>query len=333
MIDYARVFLLLFGWLPALPAWSQADSSFFRVRVINESGRPVHLNFLTEDHSIGAGETVDFSRKVPDEFFPFHLSVYTGDPPAVYQSAHADILSDTISRQVHIAKTGEITLISGYSERMLTYYTDHRTEEHFIDLSDSLMNAQKDDIAAAGILAIEYCRYGIDTKDIRDRYDRLSEPVKRSLPGKKVLGYLEGRDRLQEHKLFSDFALPDSNDKPVRLSDVKSRYILLDFWFSQCGPCLASFPELIRFYQKTTRDRFQVIGLSVDGRQLIPLWKSTIGKAGLPWINLLDSDYKICHDYSVGNFPTKILLDRDRRIVKIDPSVADLEQILQQSVP
>jgi peroxiredoxin len=156
----------------------------------------------------------------------------------------------------------------------------------------------------------------------------LSDRIKNSYAGRSIYGYLEGRDRLKENKYFSDFSLPDSASKQVHLFNMKSDYVLLDFWFSNCGPCIASFPDLMKLYQKTRRGKFEVIGISVDRPDEKNLWKSTLVRLQLPWINLHDAQYEVGKIYSVGFFPTKVLLDKKHQILKLNPSIAELEKYL-----
>lgn len=105
--------------------------------------------------------------------------------------------------------------------------------------------------------------------------------------------------------------------------------MLLDFWFSRCGPCLESFPDLIKLYNRTDRSKLEILGISIDDKRSIELWKHTIVNNNIPWINWLDPDYSISYrTFSIELYPTKVLLDRNRRIIKINPENVEIENII-----
>jgi len=104
----------------------------------------------------------------------------------------------------------------------------------------------------------------------------------------------------------------------VTLRDINSNYILLDFWFSRCGPCLKSFPHLQELYSKNQRRQLEVIAISVDQADEKQLWKATIQKYNLGWLNLIDHAASLAAKLAVVNYPTKILIDRNKKIVMVD---------------
>ena len=121
---------------------------------------------------------------------------------------------------------------------------------------------------------------------------------------------------------MADFQLPDSSGKMISIYSIKSRYILIDFWFSTCKPCIDGFPELIELYNKTSREGLTIIGISVDGPSMLPSWKAAIRKYQLPWINLSDPAYSIpYYRYGIELYPTKVLVDGERRIVGVNMSI------------
>ena len=60
-----------------------------------------------------------------------------------------------------------------------------------------------------------------------------------------------------------DFSLKDYENKNIKLSDFKGKYVLLDFWANWCIPCLEDFPALKEYYQKYNPG-LEIIGISRD---------------------------------------------------------------------
>ena len=61
-----------------------------------------------------------------------------------------------------------------------------------------------------------------------------------------------------------DFVVPGINGDTLRLSDYKGKTVLVNFWATWCGPCIAEIPDLIALQEELGHDSFVVIGLSMD---------------------------------------------------------------------
>jgi thiol-disulfide isomerase/thioredoxin len=61
-----------------------------------------------------------------------------------------------------------------------------------------------------------------------------------------------------------NFSLKDLDNKEVKLSSMKGKVVLLDFWATWCGPCKIEIPWFIEFQQKYGKDGLQVVGVSID---------------------------------------------------------------------
>ncbi|MEX1062114.1 MAG: TlpA disulfide reductase family protein [Balneolaceae bacterium] len=127
------------------------------------------------------------------------------------------------------------------------------------------------------------------------------------------------------------FTLPDQHGNRVSMSDYDGRYVLLDFWASWCIPCLEEFPSMKRIYRNTSRDRFEIVGISLDEDSLS--WRKSIEKFNNPWIQLYGGDgfqQETFRTYRGGGIPFYILVNPDGRIERFNDIRAtyNLESVL-----
>ena len=145
----------------------------------------------------------------------------------------------------------------------------------------------------------------------------LADQIELQLEGMRVRR--EAAERLKPGVEAPNFTLPDTEGRPVSLSSLRGKWVVLDFWGSWCIWCIKGFPELKRCHEKY-RGRLEIVGIDCsDSREK---WIEAIGKHELPWINLLDTRKGrpaeiIDNVYGIGAYPTKILIDPKGRIVDI----------------
>jgi thiol-disulfide isomerase/thioredoxin len=111
-----------------------------------------------------------------------------------------------------------------------------------------------------------------------------------------------------------DFTLNDINGKPLKLSSLRGKYVILDFWGSWCGWCIKGFPEMKNYYNKY-KGKFEILGIDCNDTE--QKWKDAVKKHELPWLHVYNPrDSKVLADYGVQGFPTKIIVGPDGKIVK-----------------
>ena len=107
-----------------------------------------------------------------------------------------------------------------------------------------------------------------------------------------------------------DFTQGDVDGKPVRLSDFKGKYVLLDFWASWCGPCRAENPNVLKAYNKFKDKNFTVVGVSLDDKA--DKWKEAIKQDGMPWMQVSDLKgfrNEVAQQYGIQAIPFSFLID------------------------
>jgi len=115
-----------------------------------------------------------------------------------------------------------------------------------------------------------------------------------------------------------DFTLNDLSGKPVTLSSLKGKIVVVDFWATWCGPCKASFPYLQKVHEKY-RDNDKVVFLAVDTWEREKDIPATVENARkfmaehkytFPVVFDLITGKKVAEKYEVEGIPTKFIIDK-----------------------
>jgi peroxiredoxin len=128
-----------------------------------------------------------------------------------------------------------------------------------------------------------------------------------------------------------DFELSDLNNQRVRLSALRGKPILLNFWASWCPPCRKEMPDLQQFFS-SYGDRISVIGINSNDR--VEIVREFLSRYGITYINLLDTDGKVFVLYELTGLPTSFFIDESgivRGIWLGSMSIADMVAAFQKT--
>lgn len=117
--------------------------------------------------------------------------------------------------------------------------------------------------------------------------------------------------------LAPDFELPDLQGNPLKLSSLRGKYVVLDFWGSWCIWCVRGFPRMKEAYSKY-KDKMEILG--VDCQDTEEKWKAAVAEYQLPWLQVRCTDnylQTLGQQYNIQGFPTKVIIDPEGRLVKV----------------
>jgi thiol-disulfide isomerase/thioredoxin len=129
-----------------------------------------------------------------------------------------------------------------------------------------------------------------------------------------------------------EIELPDPDGVMRKLSSLKGKVVLIDFWASWCGPCRKENPNVVAIYKEYHDKGFEVFSVSLDKEKAG--WLAAIAKDGLIWPNHV-SDLKYWKSegaatYGVTSIPYTVLVDRKGRIVAKKLRGQDLENKVKE---
>ncbi|MFM7682367.1 MAG: redoxin family protein [Bacteroidota bacterium] len=129
-----------------------------------------------------------------------------------------------------------------------------------------------------------------------------------------------------------EIAMKNPEGKELKLSDLRGKVVLIDFWASWCGPCRQENPNVVRLYKKYQNKGFTVFSVSLD--EDINAWKSAIQKDGLIWPNHVSDlkgwDTPLIRAYGFDAIPFTVLVNKEGKIIGTDLRGEQLEQKLEE---
>lgn len=169
-----------------------------------------------------------------------------------------------------------------------------KAAEAYLAFGDMFVKSENDELR----------RYGKSIQKFGKKLDLLAKPVE--LKGK----LLDGSD--------------------LDWSNYKGKVVLIDFWATWCGPCVAEMPNIKEVYQKYHEQGFEVIGISLDKE--VDAAKAFFEKQEIPWKTVIGHDdetrgpkHPMVEKFGIRSIPTMILLGRDGKIAAVNARGEKLE--------
>lgn len=121
----------------------------------------------------------------------------------------------------------------------------------------------------------------------------------------------------------------------LRLSDLKGKAVVVNFWYPSCPPCRVEMPDFEAAFQKYKGQDVEFVAIQALGLDTVQNGQDFVTEFGLSYAIGPDTDSSILVDYDVSGFPSTVFLDKDHRVVRHWTgalNAAKLDELVQEAL-
>jgi thiol-disulfide isomerase/thioredoxin len=265
-----------------------------------------YLRFFNENSTISISSHID------------SLSI-----PKVTGSASHQLLSDYNLRM----KPYELNLQESYARfRQATQEQDtagmNKHEAQFDQISEEqkaeslLFIGENNSSAVSAYLVWGTLAYDLEVEELEALSRQFSPGIRESVYVKQIDAYIETLNKVAIGQPFTEIALADTSGNVQRLSQLKGKLVLIDFWASWCGPCRRENPRVVAMYNEYRDKDFEIFGVSLDEDK--SKWIKAINDDKLTWYHVSDLkgwNSEAGKSYGIRSIPHTVLVDKNGIIV------------------
>ncbi len=269
----------------------------------------------------------------------FRLEGVVDTPKVLYLADNSDVRAASIVEMVFIEE-GNMTFemnetgckVSGtpandarnvVNEALQALFTEYRNPETSderraaIEVEYDALNKEayaQNKTNLYGVVLLQNEAYSLSADEIDAEIATFPEDLQQIEMMQQIAEMADMKRKTEVGQPYIDFAQNDKEGVAVSLKSVvenpANKYILLDFWASWCGPCMAEVPHLKEAYDAYQGKGFEIFGVSLDNNA--EAWQNAVTEKQLNWLHvsdLLGWQNAAAAEYGVRSIPANYLID------------------------
>jgi len=277
-----------------------------------DDGNAIMINSMTLDAD------GSFSMEIPNALKAAYMIVNDSELyPFVYNGVDKNIVINAIANNPN---KGEYTVEGSESSKILQQYY-RKVSERSITKKDFEELASKPDYPyVQSFITSRFLNYGQTTLGIHSKvfqnlktvnqYSKLipNYALRIEREKAKLRKPVANKSGLQIGAMAPDIALPNPEGKVMKLSDLRGKVVLVDFWASWCGPCRKyGNPKLVKLYKKYDKENFAIMNVALESGANNARWISAIEQDGLVWpYQVVDTNREFSPKYGASRIPRRL---------------------------
>lgn len=295
------------------------------LQVWPENEKPANLGFIAENSTINI--TADW-KNVKDQYgYRFF------EQPVVSGSVNNDVYEKISGVYQQYLQAPEYREYAGVRKKLdelretdveAYYKLENETEQLTGEFREAVRRRQlelmrENRSVESSVLYLQALWNDMTLDELKEIFQALDTNVRNSPMAADVREEIAVREKVKPGQPAPDFNLETPDGSRMSLSDLRGKYVVLDFWASWCRPCRASFPEMKKIYARYKDKGLEILGITNDSQK--DKWLKALEQDQLPWKQVIDEfplkfkPAKVATLYAIPYLPTLVLIDPQGIIV------------------
>ncbi|MDO5104775.1 TlpA disulfide reductase family protein [Capnocytophaga sp.] len=244
----------------------------------------------------------------------------------------ANFFLENTAVKMQLSTNWEITKIEGTANTLLFKKYDDTNKRKSVNL-DSLLKTDNSSPVITYFLGRNAYLYDFDA--LVSLRNQIADELTQNTYIKELDSAITKLASVQPGKPAPEITMEDTNGNTFKLSDLKGKNVLIDFWASWCPDCRKQNPNLVTLYSTYKDKNFTILGVSLDRNK--DHWKQAIVKDKLTWQQgFVEGGWKsdVAKTYALRWLPTSILIDKQgiiiARNIENEKLINDIEKLISE---